>query len=208
MGGDLMVDSQLGQGSTFTLFLPVAPEQPGAADVAPAPEPQLAAVAAPRVWTEPTFAEIGAGLREQLEALIDTFVARLRGDAVFGAARTLSRAQLEDHTLSLLGAVVQSLTVIEESGGLEGELLREGSSIQEHIAFQHGEQRFRLGWTEATLSHEWEILRDEVLGATRRMAPKAPDRIERAREVLVRLLTRAEEVSLRGFEHARRFSTP
>jgi signal transduction histidine kinase len=208
MGGDLMVDSQLGQGSTFTLFLPVAPAQPVATDVAPAPEPQLAAAAAPRVWTEPTFAEIGAGLREQIEALIDTFVARLRGDAVFGAARTLSRAQLEDHTLSLLGAVVQSLTVIEESGGLEGELLREGSSIQEHIAFQHGEQRFRLGWTEATLSHEWEILRDEVLGATRRMAPKAPDRIERAREVLVRLLTRAEEVSLRGFEHARRFSTP
>jgi signal transduction histidine kinase len=208
MGGDLAVDSQLGQGSTFTLFLPVAPAQPAAAEVAPAPEPQPAAAAAPRVWTEPTFAEIGAGLRERLEALIDAFVARLRGDPVFGAARTLSRAQLEDHTLSLLGAVVQSLTVIEESGGLEGELLREGSSIQEHIAFQHGEQRFRLGWTEVTLSHEWELLRGEVLAAMRRVAPKAPDRSERAHEVLVRLLSRAEEVSLRGFEHARRFSTP
>jgi hypothetical protein len=160
----------------------------------------------PRVWTQPTVAEFGARMREQMEPLIAAFIGRLRGDATFGAARTLSRSQLEDHTLSLLGAVMQSLTVIEESDGLEGDLLRDGSAIQEHIAFQHGEQRFRLGWAEAQLAREYAILREEVLALADRVSSDETERSQRAREVLVRLLSRAEEVSLRGFEHARRFA--
>jgi hypothetical protein len=145
-------------------------------------------------------------MREQIEPLIDAFVSRLRKDPAFGASRTLSRSQLEDHTLSMLGAVVQSLAIVEESEGLEGDLLRDGSAIQEHIAFQHGEQRFRLGWTEPMLDREYAILIEEVRSLLRRIGGDAAAEVERAAEVLGRQLDRAFHVSVRGFQHARRFA--
>jgi signal transduction histidine kinase len=204
MGGDLTVESRLGHGSTFTLFLPPV-EQPAPAshtgsDSGSSKKPVR------RVWMSPVLAELGTRMRRRIEQLVDAFVDRMRADPEFAASRTLSRAQLEDHTLSMLGAMAQSLTVVEESGGLEGDLLRDGSAIQEHIAFQHGEQRFRLGWTPSLLEREHTMLRDEVLSVARRLLPERSEAAQRALDVLARLLERVREAAARGFDHAQRFA--
>jgi len=224
MQGDLTVDSRLGEGSTFSLLLPADPAAlpqpyasapPASSSVRPvypstdAPATgDIGAASDTDDGVGTPIAEIGARLREQMEPLLDAFIGRLRSDPVFGAARILSRAWLEDHTLSMLGAVVHALVVIEEGGGLEGEQLRDGSAIQEHIAFHHGEQRLRLGWTESMLDREYAILTEEVLALARRIVPGEDDGAQRLLGVLQRLLDRAHQVSIRGYQHARRFGHP
>jgi hypothetical protein len=106
----------------------------------------------------------------------------------------------------MLAALLQSLVIVEEDGGLEGDLLRDAAAIQEHIGFRHGEQRFRLGWTEGMIDREYEILGDEVTSRLRPLLPPGHASTDRMLDVVTRLLERAHEVSLRGFQHARRFA--
>jgi hypothetical protein len=42
----------------------------------------------------------------------------------------LRRSELEDHQLAFLGDIVQSLVVIDETGGVNSTLYRDGSEIQ------------------------------------------------------------------------------
>ena len=206
MGGDLTVDSRLGAGSAFTIVLPAYPpdcEVPRHADGTER-EPATAVPASER---GPAI-EVNTLLRVHLEPLLDRFVARLRADARFADYRSLSRTQLEDHALSLVGAILQALAIVEESNGLESDLLRDGSAIQEHIAFRHGEQRYRLGWAEPLIDAEYEILTGELTALARRMLPPDRPNVDRLLDVLARLLDRTRDVSRRGLQHARRFSDP
>jgi hypothetical protein len=207
MGGDLTVDSRLGAGSAFTIVLPAYP--PDCAVPRPAEGEREPVTAAPSTDADrPPAIEINTLLRVHLEPLLDRFVARLRADPRFADYRSLSRTQLEDHSLSMLAAVVHALVVVEEGGGLEGEFLRDGSAIQEHIAFRHGEQRYRLGWAEPLVDAEYEILAGELTTLARRMLPPDRPNVDRLLDVLARLLDRTRDVSRRGLQHARRFSEP
>jgi PAS domain S-box-containing protein len=208
MGGDLAVESRLGAGSAFTIVLPAYPPDCEAPTPGDESEWEPVAAAPASDETRPPAIEINTLLRAHLEPMLDRFVARLRADPRFEASCTLSRTQLEDHALSLVGAILQSLAIVEESGGLEGDLLRDGSAIQEHIAFRHGEQRYRLGWTEPLIDTEYEILSGELTALARRMLPPDRPNVDRLLDVLSRLLDRTRDVSRRGLQHARRFSEP
>jgi signal transduction histidine kinase len=182
MGGDLTVDSRLGEGTTFTLWLPAAagpgvptPGDDGGRGVAQAGEVLVAAV----------------------ESVLEAFVARLRVDDGVPAAAGVTRVELEDHLAALLADLGQELVIVGEAGG-DMELLRDGSDLRNLLADRHGRQRARLGWTEAALRREYEILRAEVAAAVRRPLPAGSAGVEAAVAALNGLVDEVERVSLAG----------
>lgn len=153
-------------------------------------------------------ARIGDRLRHDLESLIVRYVDRLRTDPLISRSHSLPNPLLEDHAMSFLSDLFQSLVVLENAEELENadesELQADGSKIQRLISELHGRQRHRLGWTEHALEREYQILREEVDSLVRRHAPD-PDRagdFSWAIDVLNRRLNSARAASVAAYETA------
>jgi PAS domain S-box-containing protein len=205
MGGDILVRSEPGLGSAFVLWLPAA----SAADVARARAATEAESTAAVARQGSDVARDAAGLHAVADALLgDTertlarYLARLRVDAEAPSAHARTDTELLDHTVTFLADLAQALAILGDGGEDAAQMLRDGSSIQQLIASRHGAQRARLGWQEPELRREYEILREEVHAAVRRLTPAAPD-VERALALVDQLLARAVEESVRAF-HAPR----
>ncbi|MBW3629975.1 MAG: hypothetical protein KY464_11845, partial [Gemmatimonadetes bacterium] len=193
MGGSLTVRSQPGRGSCFTVWLPAgselkASERPDRDSLAPQEIPRLR--------------EVGHALVRCADEIVDALGDRLRSDAMTPGAESLDKAQLENHTSTFLVDIGLALVALDEGGG-EPALMRDGSEIQRTISHLHGAQRARLGWTEAALRRESEVLREITDGTLRRsLAANAGEAVEEAVEILARLLHQAERVSLRGWRRS------
>jgi hypothetical protein len=153
---------------------------------------------------------IGKRLREHVEDVIDSYVTRLRSDPAIPTARTLPRPLLEDHAMSYLGDLFQTLVVLEEADDVDGRdesaLLRDGSKIQHLVSELHGRQRHRLGWTESALQREYAIIAEEVESFVRRHAAdgerEGSTELSFAVNVLRRLLGRGRDASLGAYSGA------
>jgi PAS domain S-box-containing protein len=207
MGGDLTLESEVGRGSEFSLWLPSVAHGAGAKTEGD----ETAAARGARAQREVVgyrvhgLDEVGTELRAQLEELIESFTRRLRTDPMLRpAVRGLDHAALEDHYMSFLADLCQSLVVIGQAGVTELPLLRDGSEIQRVVSELHGRQRYRLGWTEGQVAREYEILEDEVLTAVHRRVPETRGDISAAVEVIVRLLSRAADIGARAFRQVSR----
>ena len=201
MGGDVELVSELGVGSTFTLWLPAA----NVGDVAGATGTPRSVRARP---DDPehhvrSLAEIGDRLRGEVDQILDAVVTRVRADPAFQHARGLPRADLENHTLSFLANTVQSLTIVEQTGGIESALMDDGMRIQQFIARAHGEQRARLGWTEALVAEEYAFLDEELAGRVRMFGTRDTDEATLAIGIVARLLMHARGAAIEGYRHAR-----
>ena len=197
MNGDLTVESKLGEGSSFTLWLPAAqPEQSRMS------QRQRAVLSGhdPRVQG---LADIGETMLRETESIIDAFVSRLRREEVAPAASRLRFSQVANHVAALLADVAESLIVLEDSGGHPTPLMQDGIEIQRLIAERHGAQRARLGWTEATLKRECEILSEEVERALRHRLGDAGGRIDEAIAVIRRQLDEATRIGMRSLQRAK-----
>src|SRR5881394_424049 len=86
-------------------------------------------------------ARIGDRLRHDLESLIVRYVDRLRTDPLISRAQSLPNPLLEDHAMSFLSDLFQSLVVFENAEQLddpdESELLGDGIRIQRLISELH-----------------------------------------------------------------------
>jgi len=208
MGGDLTVESVQGEGSRFTLWLVAPAEVEPAVRRERAPSAALPAMPFPRQESKQAaeLADLGRALLEGLEVITARFVTLLRSDpATFPNVDKLTDVQLQDHLQTGLAEVAQALIILQSTSGDPSELMRDTTEIQRVISERHGVQRHRLGWTEAALSREFELLRqviEEVLVARRDARVRA-----QARSLLDGFIDQSEQTSLRALRHAARTSS-
>ena len=195
MHGDLIVRSEPGKGSVFTLWLPAA----GAANGTHPSEPPDGANRLQGV------AEAGEILIREAGPLLAAFVGRIRAEDLANAAMRLRYSQLADHIATYIGDVGTVLVALEEARGQPSGLLADGTEIQRLLAERHGAQRARLGWTSDDLYREWQILDEEIERTLRRCATGvSAQTIEEALTIVRRLNDQAAELSRRAFTRTAR----
>ena len=173
MGGDVTVQTELGAGSRFTLWLPAAPSDavraPAHSQHVGRETPALGSRAIGDVRSMPMdgaayaiLEAVSARLSSEAETIALRYVAALRADARFPGARELPSAQLRDHSTPFIGLIADQLRAIGETMGQSPDLLRDGGQLQRTLAELHGAQRYRLGWSEEHIQQETTLLRREI----------------------------------------------
>jgi len=199
MHGDVAVHSEPGAGSRFTLWLPAAERDTGAAPGES--RTRSAPVTASRTRG---LAAVGDTLMQEIEHIIDAFVARLRTEPSMPAAPSLKYSQLADHMGATLADIASALVTLEDSEGAPTMLLTDAADLQRFIADRHGVQRARLGWSMPALAREYAILREETERAIRCCFtdPSTRPQVDEAIGVIDRYLEQGAETSRRALERA------
>ena len=194
MGGDLTVKSKVGDGSTFTLWLPA---DLSARDVEPSPT-----IAGQPVTAQPEvdgLGDVGLVMLNSIEKTVERVVDRMLGDPSLNVAAGLKYSQLADHLGALLADIGGALVVMEEAKGRHSATLADTVEIQRLISELHGAQRQRLGWSEAVLRREFMILREELGGLVRRASEFGePLPVDDGIAVIGRFLDQAEYIAVRA----------
>jgi signal transduction histidine kinase len=151
MNGDVTVESTVGEGSTFTLWLPAAATPSSVTDV----------------WA--VRAEMGRVLGASVNEIIASLASRVRYDPEIPLAQFMSQAELEDHLAGYLADFAQQLVILDDRSVVErASLVRDGIEIRRLVAERHGAQRGRFGWSENALNRELDLLQSETEAAARR----------------------------------------
>ncbi|MDB4916964.1 MAG: sensor protein [Gemmatimonadetes bacterium] len=204
MGGDLTVESTVGIGSIFTLWLPAndANSDVNAAEVEGVRRRPSRALESMR--NVEGLMELSNQLVMRLRPLVDVVVARIRADTQIEIASGLRTSQVTDHLTTLLADIAGALVVIEEVNGEPSALLADAVEIQRMIAERHGAQRARLGWTETSLRREFMIIREELELAVMSCMPAGKVlQPNEALAIIGRFIDQAEYLSVRGLERTR-----
>lgn len=196
MGGDLTVKSEVGEGSTFTLWLPADPTAKEVESSVP-----IAGETVSAQLEVQGLAKIGHALMTRMESLVETIVNRVRWDPNMPVANGLKFSQLADHLGALLADLASALIVMDESRGSGSGTLADAVEIQRLISERHGAQRQRLGWTESALRREFMIVREEMSRVIRNVSEFGdPLPVEDGLTVLGRFLDQAEYVAVRALK--------
>jgi signal transduction histidine kinase len=191
MKGDLTVRSDVGKGSTFTLWLPCASD--AARETA-----RLQGDSSDTASRLQGLAEIGETVIREIGAMVTAFVDRLRADPII-PPHSLRFSLLADHAATYLADIGAVLIAVEESRGHPSTLVADGTEIQRSVAERHGAQRAGLGWNVEMLRREWAILGEEIERVIRRKAHGARDAaVSEAIVIVGRFIEQAEEISCRA----------
>ncbi|HEX6628279.1 MAG TPA: ATP-binding protein [Gemmatimonadaceae bacterium] len=194
MGGDLTVNSEVGKGSTFTLWLP--------ADLTAKDVETSAPIAGETVTVEREvegLGKIGRVVAQSAEEIVETVVQRMFCDQNLTMVAGLKFSQLADHLGALLADIASALILIEEARGSASGTLADAVEIQRLISERHGAQRQRLGWTESALRREFMIVREEVERAIRKASEFGdPLPLDDGVAVFGRFLDQAEYLAVRA----------
>ncbi|HSU96635.1 MAG TPA: ATP-binding protein [Gemmatimonadaceae bacterium] len=198
MRGDITVHSTVGEGSTFTLWLPSSGETKATATVTESRGLSRS------VSQTHGLGDVGQIILRELDHLMDGFVARVRSECGIPGANTLRFSQIADHVASYLADIAGVLISLEEVEKQPSSLLADAADIHRLVAARHGTQRARLGWSEAALRCEYRILGEEIGAVVRpRGASIPPAAFAEASAMIRRLLDQAEQYSVRAFARAK-----
>lgn len=207
MGGDVTVESTLGVGSVFTLWLPPADDA-------------VARTAAPNVSTGTPASHDGmapggrrAGLViagdimiAQAREIVHDWMEHLRSSVLPERASQLDDVQLEDHAATMLTDIGLAMRTVGASVSDSAENMRDGNEILRVIAERHGAQRNRLGWSEEEIDAEVVSLRGVIDAVLLRTMTDQSDEVRRSipevQTLLSQLLEQAARVSRRAFRVA------
>jgi hypothetical protein len=201
MGGDLTVESEVGKGSTFMLWMPAeeSTEQRTSATQT------IAGDAVPVQHNVDGIGEVGRAMVDSMESTVELIVDRLRHDSNLAIAGNLKFSQLADHLPTLLADIAGALIVIEEAKGSPSPTLADAVEIQRLISERHGAQRHRLGWSESAVRREFMIIREELENVIRAVSPGGgPLPLEESVTVVGRFLDQAEYLAVRALIAAER----
>lgn len=199
MGGDLTVKSELGKGSTFTLWLP---GETSAKQVEHAQTIAGQAVTVQR--SVEGLSGVGRAVLTALEGTIEKIVERIRCDSILDVAAGLKYSQISDHFAAMLSDVGGALVVMEEAGGSASPMLADAVEIQRLISERHGTQRQRLGWNESSVRREFMIVREELERVVRNASEFGdPLPVEDGLAVIGGFLDQAEYIAVRALNAAR-----
>jgi signal transduction histidine kinase len=213
MGGDITVTSRVGEGTTFTLWLPAwerdRPATTRSTHSRDVERPSMPAHVSVRLaGSRAGRVALGELLVVTAPDIVATVVERLRGDPMIPRAREVTRTELEDHIATYLSDIGQMFAILDERGTDRTPLIIDGTAIQRFIAERHGAQRYRLGWTEDELRRELTALLAEVervvLDSSLLTGSPPSDTVPLLRVIL----QEAEEVSVVGFREAAQRDRP
>jgi hypothetical protein len=198
MGGDLTVSTRVGEGSSFTLWLPADESS------------TLAESQTPIVGEHVTvqrdvkgLSKIGRILLDGMEATTARIVDKIRTDPNLSVAAGLSYSQVADHFPTLLADVGGALIVLDEMRGQASPLLADATEIQRLVSERHGSQRYRLGWNEAALRREFMIVREELERIVRDASTAGdPLPVEDGILVIGRFMDQSEYVAVKALNAA------
>lgn len=204
MGGDLTVATKLGEGSTFTLWLP-ADELMKDVELQPAIAGEDTAVQRDLKG----LSKVGRALLDGMDRTVERIVETIRNDPSLNVAAGLKFSQVADHFPALLADVAGALIVIEELKGQPSPLLADATEIQRLVSDRHGIQRQRLGWNEPALRREFMIVREELERVVRSASTDVePLPVEEGIAVIGRFLDQSEYVAVRSLNAAARTIAP
>ena len=209
MGGELTVESSLGAGSVFTLWMPVPSDrsmdgvsgnaETAAGEALAEPDAVVETAAAAPVAG---LARISRGLLQETTAVLVNFTKRVRRDSRVPAAQSASDSQIEDHMASFVADLSTGLRLLEVAGSDPSDLLRDSSAIIRTIMEQHGNQRFRIGWSEEGINAEMEILRDVICEAVGRVPGATAEEMKEACGAVEQFVAQATRHTLAAYRLA------
>jgi hypothetical protein len=198
MGGDITVQSELGHGSSFTLWLrgsagntesSATTEYPAFHDVVP------------DVNTE-GVRSIASQLLTRVDDIAQQYVARLRAESDVPDLSGVGEPYVRDHACTVITEIANAAIVLSETKGRASDLLRDGSEIQRLLAELHGAQRYRLGWTEPQIAKDVDMLSAELVAAARSLS-EDKSAVEFVIDVVSKILEQWKQTSIRGYRFAR-----